>query len=225
MKPVAPGPPPRLKAIVFDLDVVLLDRSRAWANTLEQAVLLTTGARIDARALIAEYVNRPWRHALGVVLADLSQRDAAEARCRELFARSAMKHLLVHEGIGMALDRLRGARVEMGAISREPHRLALSQIESTGLDRFLTMLAPTPAGERWHPEQRVRDCLSYFDRPASVAAFVSADVHELAAVSKAGLEGAFAAWAAPGDPRDDVVNLGRPKDLARLAGVASRGDD
>ncbi len=176
-----PGP----KAIIFDLDEVLLDSSRAWQYAIEEAVASICRTRIDAGPLADEYRRRPWSHALAVIVEDPLQRERCEQLCREIFYRSGMKRLLVHDGISMGLDHLRSRQVEVGAISREPHGIALKQIQSTGLDRFLSVLSATPE-ERWDPGERFADCLGFLDYEASVCAFVSADMADLRSVEARG---------------------------------------
>ncbi|MFN0094715.1 MAG: HAD family hydrolase [Dehalococcoidia bacterium] len=215
MKAIANTPTPWLRAVVFDLDEALLDRSRAWRYALEQAVLVVTGQRVDARAIEAEYRTRPWRHALSVVVADTKDLGRCEEVCRDMYARSAMKHLLVHDGLGMALDSLRGARIDMCAVSREPHRIALTQMESTGLDRFLGVLAATPAGEAWDAGERIAHCLTFLDRPAAVAAFVSGDLGDIGAAVRLGLHAAVAGWTGAESMRQPT--LSHPRELAGLA--------
>jgi len=212
--------PGRLRAIIFDLDEALLAREAAWRHALEEALIVVCGERIDTTPLASEYRLRPWRHALSVVLRDRSQIDTCEALCRELFARSAMKKLLVHEGIGMALDSLRGARIEMGAISREPHPVALKQIQSTGLDRFLAVLSAQPEGEAWDPAARFEECRGYLDYPVTACAFVSHDAWDLQAVSRVGAECYLAGWANANN--GEFPALSAPAELAVVAGVAKR---
>jgi hypothetical protein len=115
-----------------------------------------------------------------------------------MYGRSALKKLLVHDGIGMALDRLRGDRIEMGAISREPHAMALKQVQSTGLDRFLSVLSATPVDAPWDPAARVAECLAFLERAATQSAFVSGEGDDLAAVGSAGVKPWTAAWAGDG---------------------------
>ena len=140
----------------------------------------------ECAELVDEYLRRPWSHVLAIVVEDREQAARCEALCAEMYQRSAMKRLLVHEGIGMALDRLRGERIEMGAVSREPHAIALKQAESTGLDRFLAVLAPTPPGAPWDAAARFADCLAYLGRDAAQTAFVSPDADDRASVEGTG---------------------------------------
>ncbi|MGE5594895.1 MAG: hypothetical protein ACM3S1_02530 [Hyphomicrobiales bacterium] len=185
----------RVRAVIFDLDEVLLAREAAWCYAVEQAVLTVSGERVSAQPLAGEYRARPWRHVLSIVLPDSRQVPVCERLCAEMFGRSAMKKLLVHEGIGVGLDALRGAWTEMGAISREPHGLALKQVQSTGLDRFLAVLSPTPDGERWEPRERFAECLRFLDYEPAQCAFVSADGRDLGEVAALGAECYEAAWA------------------------------
>ena len=111
-----------------------------------------------------------------------------------MYERSAMKRLLVHVGMGMALDNVRAHRVEMGAISREPHRIAVKQIESTGLDRFLSVLAPTPAGDGWVVRDRIGECLAFLERPPAEAVYVGVEMYDLAAAAECGLGAASASY-------------------------------
>src|SRR6185312_5356030 len=129
------------KAVIFDLDEALLDQRRAWQYAVEESVAMVCNRRIDASRLVAEYRGRPWGHALAVVVDEPAERLRCCELCVTVFERSGLKRLLVHEGIGMGLDAVRAAHVEMGAISRSRHNLALKQVQSTGLDRFLAVLA------------------------------------------------------------------------------------
>ena len=216
MRPRSVEPAGWLKAVIFDLDEVLLARDRAWSFAIEQAVLSVTGARIQPAGHAGGYRNRPWRHILSVLVED--QRDAArcEELCRDMYARSAMKHLLVAEGLGMALDKLRGARIDMGAVSREPHRLALSQLESTGLERFIAVLAGTPEGESWDAGARVGQCLSFLGREPAAVAYVSGDPFDLRAAARLGLACGWAAWPAAEDT-GGFATVPTPAQLAALA--------
>jgi phosphoglycolate phosphatase-like HAD superfamily hydrolase len=210
---IALRPPGALRAVLFDLDDALLDRAPAWRYALEEAVISVTGRRIDATPLVGEYLSRPWRHVLRVVLADPREIERCAELCPQMFYRSAMKRLLVHEGLGMALDHLRGARMDMGAISHEPHGNAIKQIQSTGLDRFLTVLSATPAGAPWDPTARLDECLGFIERPADVCAFVSADEGDGAAAAAMGM-----AWYRPGwaSETENAGPLVVPGDLAKL---------
>jgi len=127
-----------------------------------------------------------------------------------------MKRLLIHDGLGMALDQLRAGRVEIGAISREQHRVARRQIESTGLERFVGALSGTPEGAAWAPAARAAECLAFFEYPAAECALVSGEVSDLRAGGEAGFVCLEAGWAASepgGFPR-----LLRPADLPTLVG-------
>ncbi len=165
----------RRVAAVFDLEGLLVDLRPAWAFAIEQAVAAVTGRRVDARALADEYSWRPWAHALAVLLPDHEFARRAEAICARLFATSALKRIAVPEGLGMALDALREARVELGAVSRQPHRLAVRQLEATGLERFFAVLSPTDDGARWDAAARIRQCLDYLGVEAGNSLFVTAD--------------------------------------------------
>ena len=188
------GTRPHPRALVFDLDRCLIDPRNAWRYCIEEAVALANGKRLSAAELVVEYHQRPWRHALGVLL------DSTEAvtRCAELsqamFERSGMKKLLVHEGVGMALDSLRGEGIELGAISRLPHALAVKQIHSTGLDRFLAVLSATPEGDAWHPRERFETCLAFLEAEPSQSGFVSGEERDLEQLSRSGVVCFFAAW-------------------------------
>jgi phosphoglycolate phosphatase-like HAD superfamily hydrolase len=203
-----------VSAVIFDLDETLLARERAWAYAVEEAVVSVTGRRVDASPLFDAYRQRPWRQALVVLLDDPASRDACEPLCDEIYRRSAMKRLLVQEGVGMALDVLRGASVEVGAISREPHATARLQLESTGLDRFMTVLSATPPGERWDPLARAETCRQFLGRPAERCVFVSHDAADLGSVARAGYRCLAAGWACGGQPAGPV--LAHPADLDRL---------
>jgi hypothetical protein len=199
----------------LDLDECVLDRRGAWVYTIQEAVMAVSGTRVDAASLVAEYRGRPWRHALRVLVDSPVLVDECEALCREIFERSAMKRLLVHEGIGMALDVLRGASVEMGAISREPHGLARRQVESTGMERFVAVLSATPAGGSWDPAARVQDCLDFLGCPPAHAAFVSADTTDLHVAETLGLRCFAAAWA--GEAGTDHALLEQPASIGTLS--------
>lgn len=173
--------------MLFDLDRVLIDSRAAWRYTLEEAVASTTGERIDVRGLVDAYQYRPWFQVLSVVLGAPRDQALCESLCTEIMHRSALKKLLVHEGIGMALDSLRAARIEIGAISREPHELALKQAQSTGLDRFLTVLAATPDGEVWAANARLEQCLNFLEKPPQACALLTGDRADARAAAAIGL--------------------------------------
>lgn len=185
---------PTTRALIFDLDEALLDRRGAWVYAVEESVAAVCGTRLNARELVGEYRLRPWSHALSVLVAEREQQARCEETCITMYQRSAMKRLLVHEGMGMALDSLRARRVEMGAISREPHRIAIRQVESTGLDRFLSVLSATPVGEPWEVPARLTDCLAFLERAPAEAVYVGCDARDLAAAAGAGVRAACAAY-------------------------------
>lgn len=207
--------PRLLRAVILDLDETLLDRDPAWAYSVEEAVIGVTGRRVEARSLATEYRNRPWRHALAVLLDTPGAIDECEGVCRDIYERSAMKRLLVHEGMGMALDALRGASVEIGAISREPHAVARRQVDSTGLDRFLTVMSATPAGTPWDAAARVEECRSFLGWPPHRCGFVSHDIRDLRRVAEAGYPCRTARWV-PGALETGFPGLLQPGDLASL---------
>ena len=188
----APGP----KAIIFDLDEVLLDTRRAWQYAIEESVAMVCNRRVNAEPLVAEYRGRPWQHALTVLVETPAERQRCAELCVTVFERSAMKRLLVHEGSGMGLDALRAGRIEMGAISRRRHSLALKQVQSTGLDRFLAVLSATPEGEPWLPGARVTDCLRFLEREPGECLFVGTGRIELEQIAADGTDCCEAAWAA-----------------------------
>lgn len=187
------------RAVVFDLDEALIDARAAWRYTLEEALMAVANRRIDARPLAEEYRRRPWRDSLAVVLDGADERRRAEALCGRMAASSALKRLLVHEGAGMALDEIRGARIEIGAASRAPHGLALKQAQATGLDRFLAVLSATPEGAGWDPAARAADCLAWFARPPGECLFVGIERRDLEAAGALGMAAAGAAWAETAD--------------------------
>lgn len=204
----------RARVLIFDLEEALLDRRAAWQYSVEESVAVVCGERVSARELVDEYRLRPWGHALSILVADSRERALCEVKCAAMYERSAMKRLLVHEGIAMALDAVRAHRVEMAAISREPHSLALKQIESTGLDRFLAVLSPTPVGSAWSVTERIAECLTFLGRAPGEAAFVGADERDLAAASAAGLRVAGAGY---GNCKDgDFRAMRSPAELVGL---------
>ncbi|MGE0726297.1 MAG: HAD family hydrolase [Alphaproteobacteria bacterium] len=221
MAQILPGPG-AFRAVVFDLDEALLSRGGAWRYAIEEAVIAVSGRRLSAEPLASEYRNRPWRHALSVLIQDQAELGRCESLCAEMFGRSALKRLTVHEGLGMALDHLRGARIEVGAVTREPHALAIKQIQSTGLDRFLTVLSATPAGEEYDLGARFQECLRFLERPAPDCAFVGADPHDLRHAAGLGASCFFAAWSDPGADPPGFALLERPADLAALVTARNR---
>jgi phosphoglycolate phosphatase-like HAD superfamily hydrolase len=186
-----------IRAVIFDLDRVLLDTRPAWRYTVEEAVVMATGRRIDAGPLVDEYCTRPWSHALAILVESPDARARCESLCARMTERSGMKRLLVHEGIGMALDAIRAGRIEMGAISRAPHTIALKQAESTGLDRFLTVLSATPPQDPWRPSERIAGCLRFLEREPHMCSFIGADEPDLNDAGLAGVRAFAAGWCTP----------------------------
>lgn len=192
--PVIDRDRPMPRAVVFDLDNALLDRRQAWRYALEESISSVCGTRIDVSGLIEEYFARPVSHALAVVVDRPDERLACQRRWEEIYYRSGLKRLLVHDGVGMGLDRLRGARVEVGAVSREPHAVARRQVESTGLERFVAVLSATPADRGWSPGERLADCLAFLEYAPDDCAFVSGDARDRETAAAAGWRTFSANW-------------------------------
>lgn len=206
---LARGLRPHPRAIIFDLDRCLIDSRNAWRYCIEEALAAATGRRPDAGGLVDEYHIRPWRDALGILAPSREASDRCEGLCRQMFERSAMKKLLVHEGIGMALDALRGETIELGAISRLPHSVTVKQVQSTGLDRFLAVVAATPQDEPFRPADRITQCLTFLEATPERSAYAAADPFDLEAAASIGLRTYCATWGAgaPEKPRHIAFQL------------------
>lgn len=150
--------------------------------------------RISAESLVEEYQRRPWSESLRILLDDPNDLSQAKKLCQRIAERSAMKKLLVFDGTGMALDDVRGAHLEIGAISRLPHAVALKQAQATGLDRFLTVLSATPIGRAWEPGARASECLSYFGREPASCLFIGASDQDIDQALQVGLVALRAGW-------------------------------
>ncbi|MFN0148442.1 MAG: HAD family hydrolase [Dehalococcoidia bacterium] len=208
----------RFRAVIFDLDETLLLRSPAWCYAVEESVLTVTGRRVTAAPLSSEYRARPWRAALSVLLDSEADVERCGALCQSMFERSALKRLLIHDGLGMALDGIRGERIEIGAISRERHAQALKQVQSTGLDRFLAVLSATPPEAPWDVPERLLHCLSFLERGAAECAFVAGDGEDLEAARELGFTCYQAAWAMPA--ASACPQIAHPSGLAALLAAA-----
>lgn len=216
--PLAGSGKPRPRAVVFDFDRCLIDPRPAWRYAVEEAVVSVTGQPVQAAPLVEEYHTRPFRHALAILLPAPADSARCEQLCLEMYRRSAMKRLLVHDGIGMALDALRGERIDIAAISRLPHAVAIKQAQSTGLDRFLAILAATPDGDSWDPAAGFAACLRFLECDPSESAFISPEAPDRRAIQRSGASVFCSAWspgtAAPGaeaiaSPRDVLPSLQR----------------
>lgn len=201
---LAGGITPHPRAVIFDLDRCLIDARNAWRFCVEESIAASVGERVDASPLVEEYHTRPWHDALSI-LTQPGNAARCAGLCDIMFARSAMKKLLVHEGVGMALDSLRSELIELGAISRLPHSVAIKQVQSTGLDRFLAVVATTPANERWDPGARASQCLAFLEAEAGRAAFVSGDRWDREETRRAGLQPYAAAWAPAAETDEDPI--------------------
>lgn len=206
------------KAILFDLDRVLIDSRRAWCYAIEESVLATCGERVVAEPLLAEYHSRPLRHALSIIVPDRQRLPACVDLCSRILDRSALKRLLVFDGVAMALDAMRDTTVEVGVVSRHPHRLARLHIESTGLDRFLAVLAAAPGG-RWNLDAQLRQCCDFLEVDASRVLYVGLSEHTSTARAL-GFDALCAGWA-EAEPAAGEAALATPADLGRLIGAAS----
>jgi beta-phosphoglucomutase-like phosphatase (HAD superfamily) len=192
---------PRPRLVIFDLDRSLIDARPAFCYAVEEAVAAVTGRRVSARELADAYHTRPWRDALQVLLDDPRQRDAAEDLCLQYAQRSALKRLLVFEGVGMSLDELRAEQIDMAAITRHPYRLARKQVESTGLDRFFSLVVPPPAG-RFDPAAQLAECFRLLETAPDQSAVIAPGRPERQAARRAGAIPFTAAWAIEPDPGD-----------------------
>lgn len=199
------------KAVIFDLDSALIDSRQAWRYAVEEAIAATCGRRIDVGPLMREYHLRPWIHVLSVLLPDRAERERCETICIEISRRSGLKKLLVHEGIGMALDSLRAGSIEVGAITRHQHSLALKQAQSTGLDRFFAILAATPVNELYDPAARLGQCTAFLERGPTDCTLVSADPDDRRCAAAAGFRALFPAWVA--EPPPGVHTIGSPNQI------------
>jgi phosphoglycolate phosphatase-like HAD superfamily hydrolase len=203
---------PHPRAIVFDLDRALIDPRPAWRYAVEEAVVSVTGRPVQAAALVGEYHLRPFRHVLRVLLPDIAHADRCERLCEEMYRRSAMKRLLVHDGTGMALDALRGELIDLAAISRLPHAVAIKQAQSTGIDRFLAILAATPEGEPWDPSSRFAACLRFLDCQPEESAFISPERHDRDRAAALGTHVFASAWS-PGAEVAGSSQIASPRDI------------
>ena len=196
-----------VRGVIFDLDRTLIDSRRAWCYAIEETILATRGERIDAGPLADEYQYRPWRDAMSILEPERRRLERCIVLCEAMYARSAMKRLLVFDGIGMMLDELRGARVEVGAISRLPHQLARKQIESTGLERFVTVLESVAGDEEWHAPSLVERCAAFLETAALTYVGVDRDVERVGAM---GLRCFTATWCGDGaDSREGSLESPR----------------
>lgn len=207
---LAGGNLPHPRALLFDLDRCLIDSRNAWRYCIEESIAAARGTRVDASSLVDEYHTRPWRDALSILATSAEEERRCAELCAIMFERSAMKRLLVHEGVGMALDSLRGQRIELGAISRLHHGLAVKQVQSTGLDRFLAVVATTPLGEPWDPAARISQCLTFLEADPARAALISGDTLDRAAAERQGLRTYSAAWAAGTNEEDSSEAISAP---------------
>ena len=204
----------RPRLVVFDLDLCVIDNRAAWRYALEEAVMMATGERVETDRLYEEFRSRAWDHAVSILVPDPAMRPRAVDLAEQYYRRSALKRLLVFEGIGMALDSLRGERIEMGGITRENHYHAMRQIESTGVDRFFTVLSPTPDGEEWQPALRIAECARYTETPGDGVLFVSPEIRDL---EQANVAGVAAGWATT----EQEGRVSHPGELARAL-ISSR---
>jgi len=210
---LAGGFRPHPRAIILDLDRCLIDSRNAWRYCIEEAIAAAEGRRIDAASLVDEYHIRPWRDALGILADSPEEERRLAGLCETMFERSAMKKLLVHEGIGMALHALRGERIEIGAISRLPHGVAVKQIQSTGLDRFVAVLSATLPGESWVPAERFDVCLAFLATGAPDSAFISGESRDIDAVAGRGARPFAAGWAHHAGENPGVPVIASPPEM------------
>lgn len=185
--------PERPRAVILDLDAAVIDSAGAWRYALEEAVMMVTGERRDTEPLVEEYRSRPWAHVVPILVDGPDEQRRCVDLCEQFYRRSALKRLLVFDGIGMALDQLRGESVEMGGVTREPHGHAMRQIESTGIDRFLAVLSPTNEGD-WDPRQRFEECVWYLEAEPDAAVYVSPFEEDLERVRPTGASTLHAGW-------------------------------
>jgi len=182
------------KCVIFDLDETIIDNRIAWCHTLTESILSVIGQRIDPKPLLAEYRTRYWEDVISLFVDNQVMQKKCLNLCHEMERRSSLKHLLVFEGIGMTLDKIRDL-ADIGVISRWSHREATKRIQSTGLDRFFTGTVGTLEKETWDAGQRFSECCNFLGYKQSDSLYIGAEQFDLDSVILHGGTALSAGWA------------------------------
>ena len=180
--------------VIFDLDETLIDDRNAWCYTIGESVLSTQGKRINPHPLLEEYRTRPWEDVISLLVEDREIQQTCLALCLRMERQSSLKHLLVFDGIGMALDKIRDL-AEIGVISRWPYSDATKRIQSTGLDRFFTAVIGTGENEIWDPSLRFSECYDLLGYGKSKSLYIGAETFDINSVISHGSVAYSAGWA------------------------------
>lgn len=180
--------------VIFDLDETLIDDRTAWCYTIEESILSTLGKRIDPHPLLEEYRTRPWKDVISLLVENRKIQQACLALCLQMERRSSLKHLLVFDGIGMALDKIRDL-AEIGVISRWPYSEANKRIQSTGLDRFFTAVIGTDENENWDPRLRFNECYKLLGYEKINSLYIGGEILDINSVISHGSVAHSAGWA------------------------------
>lgn len=124
-------------AVVFDLDGVIVDSRRAFAGSVNHALVANGLAEIDAGELhqfIGPALHGTFRELAG------DRADACVASYREHYARTSAQETVVFDGMREALAHL-GARVPLAVATTKPAALAEPLLEALGLREHFTVLA------------------------------------------------------------------------------------
>lgn len=180
--------------VIFDLDETLIDDRTAWCYTIEEAILSTLGKRIDPHPLLEEYRTRPWEDVISLLIENREIQQACLALCLRMERRSSLKHLLVFDGIGMALDKIRDL-TEIGVISRWPYSEATKRIQSTGLDRFFTAIIGTDENKSWDPSLQFSECYNLLGHEKSSSLYIGGETFDINSIISHGSVAISAGWA------------------------------
>ena len=131
---------------------------------------------------------------ISLLIESREMQQACLALCLRMEQRSSLKHLLVFDGIGMALDKIRDL-TEIGVISRWPYSEATKRIQSTGLDRFFTAIIGTDKNKSWDPSLRFNECYNLLGYEKSSSLYIGGETPDIKSIISHGSVAISAGWA------------------------------